>query len=120
MEIGSILRPFKITYSKSKFGSTRPSLILWRNLQRSRPILSVKYSRSDYFRAMLEGSFKEGQVEMSVKSEIPTYPWRRCRCVQDNYRMALHDGYSPVESIILEYLRIFRESLCRSGHVLDH
>jgi hypothetical protein len=36
-------------------------------------ILDILTSRSDYFRAMLEGSFKEAQVPMTVESKIPIH-----------------------------------------------
>jgi hypothetical protein len=34
-------------------------------------IHGILTSRSDFFRAMLEGSFKEAQVPMTVESKIP-------------------------------------------------
>jgi hypothetical protein len=36
-------------------------------------IHAILTSRSDYFRAMLEGSFKEAQVPMTVESKIPVH-----------------------------------------------
>jgi hypothetical protein len=46
-------------------------------------IFRILTSCSDYFRAMLDGSFKEAQVPMTVDAEIPIYG------VQDEFKMSM-------------------------------
>jgi hypothetical protein len=95
-------------------------------------IHAILASRSDYFRAMLEGSFKEAQVPMTVESNIPIQG-----IDVDAFKMIiewiytmdikrLNDPFSPSLLVDIQYLYVAADmyllpDLCGSiGRYLNH